>query len=300
MEFISIVNGVSLGPGHCVALAQIRESPESDPTSLIMNWSSESGITGWGVDCILHWMACTSGPEPQIFFCGPLGYVVVLNKNNLSNETIHFSLMGPDDLGFLRDLRVIDQSLFATGMSRQVYRRLGPDNWGRCDKGTACPPQKLLDVPGFNSIDGATQKDLYAVGFGGEIWRRRQEQWKQIDSPTNAALYCVKAVNDKSVYACGQAGVFLSGYGDTWKFIDHDATRDVLWSMEWFQGHLYLATMKQLYRYENNELLEIDLGLPGPRSFARLHSDGQALWSFGSHHLSWTENGHTWEDAVIE
>lgn len=127
---------------------------------------------------------------------------------NLSEGPIDPKPTGPSVHGVIRDLRIIGANVYAAGMRRQVYRRERDHQWVHIDRGVVQEPL-LTTIAGFNSIDGIGEKELYAAGFGGEIWTRQNDVWKQINSPTNLILNKVLVV-DKTVYICGQRGVLWS------------------------------------------------------------------------------------------
>lgn len=227
---------------------------------------------------------------------GRLGYIGVIDGDKVFDETI----IGPQSEGFIRDLKIIGQHAYATGMGRQVYRRLGPGNWQRFVSGIADTSNDYLQVTGFNAIDGVSEEDIYAVGFDGEIWRCVRGQWHQITSPTNLILECVKAIKPDLVYAAGQAGILLRGCEDIWEFIDQTQTTQDFWGLEWFSGRLYLSTEEGLFRLnERDELEAVQMNLPEPRTYSQLDASNGALWSFGPKHLSWTVDGQTWNDVVM-
>ncbi|MGH2624519.1 MAG: hypothetical protein ACRDE7_12690, partial [Sphingobacterium sp.] len=202
--------------------------------------------------------------------------------------------------GYIRDLRAIGSTVYAAGMGRQIYRRTSRGNWIPIHEGVINKPKHYLDVTGFESIDGVSEDEIYAVGFNGEIWRYHEEKWQKIDSPTNLTIERVRATSSDVTYACGQKGVLLRGRGDAWDIVRHEETEDDFWGLEWFLGRLYLATHGELFTLnEQDELKRVDLGLPGLRTYSQLHAAEGALWSFGAKHVAWTKDGETWHDVAI-
>jgi hypothetical protein len=181
-------------------------------------------------------------------------------------------------------------------MARQVYRREGPENWCRRDEG-AVLPIGAIEVAGFNSIDGVCEHDIYAVGFGGEIWRCVYRRWYQVKSPTRAILNCVRVVRKELIYAAGHKGVLLRGNGDGWEQVVQKETTDDLWGMEWFNETLYVCSDKAIYCVnEDGEFKAIELG--HIKTSGHLHANDGVMWSFGGKHVAWTENGLDWNDAT--
>jgi hypothetical protein len=237
--------------------------------------------------------------EPSILVVtGPAGRVFVKINDILSEEEIDSSPNGPEKNGDIRDLQAIGGFAYAAGMGRQVYRREKNGTWSRQDTGVLQPPSKT-EAFGFNSIHGITEDNIFAVGFGGEIWQRLNGKWKKITSPTNLILNCVVMKDEKTVYSCGQMGILLKGSGQNWKVIDHGITKDQFWSMAVFNDELYLATEFQIYKLINeDELIPIETGIKKSRSFGHLHSNDGVLLSTGTKLVCFTEDGKKWTDIT--
>jgi hypothetical protein len=238
---------------------------------------------------------------PEIIILGSGGEILraIPGNPNSDEEMIDEGPEGVKYRGPMRDLRRIGEHLYAAGMGRQVYRREGPSQWSRADAGVVQPighMSKDGNVAGFNAIDGISEDDIYAVGFGGEIWRREKGRWRQLDSPTGVVLTGLKVVRPDLAYAIGQRGVLLEGKGDAWRAIDHQATEDDLWGIEWFKDHLYVSSAKGVFRLAlSGDLQPVDMGLGTGRTYYDLHANDGVLWSVGPKHLSWTD-GSKWMD----
>ena len=57
---------------------------------------------------------------------------------------------------------------------------------------------------GFEAIAGFGEENIYAVGWRGEIWQRKDDGWIQRDSPANVILTGVCCTDDGYVYICGR------------------------------------------------------------------------------------------------
>jgi hypothetical protein len=218
---ISIRSGLSLGPDACRIIAQIDELIDAgEIDSEIYRWEREAGWSARSVE----WVAIRAAPGTRsgVFFTlGFGGQIDVEDNGTHADEYIDRLPNGRRDFGGdLRDIRLIGKELFVAGMSRQVYRRIADGEWAHEDEGT----RQLdgdLSVAGFNAIDGTDPDDIYAAGFGGEIWHRRGGRWHQVESPTNVVLHRLRVVAPDLVYACGQQGVLLRGHGDIWTVVEH-------------------------------------------------------------------------------
>lgn len=266
--------------------------------TLIMKWMGPGGTWShfeqvW--TAVRLWVK--EKPDVEFFVLGAdgtVGYSSTYIDN--AEEQVDPTEEGPSRRGPLRDLRWIGNHLYVAGMGRQVYRREGPGRWVRKDQGVVLD-RGVIEVAGFNAISGLDEDDIYAVGYGGDIWRRVTSEWRQMESPTNVMLNRVRAIDRGLVYACGQKGVLLRGHGELWETIDHGATTDSLWGMEWFNGRLYASSDAAVYVLEEDDHLKrVDMG--GIKSCGHLHANHGVMWSFGTKHLAWTDDGVHWHEVT--
>ena len=191
----------------------------------------------------------------------------------------------------LRGVGVVDGLAVACGMKRQVYRRDGEATWTAMhapapDKGNA----------GFEAVAGFSSKEMYAVGWNGEIWEWNGKKWVNRASPTNLILTSVCCAADGKVYICGQTGTLLKGRHDTWKVVDLGDFNDDLWAVRWFKDRLYLASMKALFTLGDGGLEPVDFGDDAPATCYRLTDAEGVLWSVGSGDV-FSFDGSTWTRA---
>jgi len=243
-------------------------------------------------------MCIHSVPESHLVSTGPAGIVSILTKAGKEEEEIDSTLDGPERRGDICDMRVIGDHVYVCGMSRQVYRREGKNMWTRQDEGLV-KPRGSFDLVGFNAIDGLTEKDILAVGFGGEIWRRQKQTWRQLESPTNVVLTALRVVKPNLAFACGQQGILLRGRGDHWEVIAAEGTKEDLWGVEWFNDKLYVASTNNLYTWDekSNDLEKVTLDMKGKYTFSHLHQNDGLLLSVGPKHVIYTEDGTKWVDT---
>jgi hypothetical protein len=236
-------------------------------------------------------LAFVASPKPCLYALAGDG-TVGLGYGSYAEEHIDRSDHGPTGRGPLRDLRLIGATLFAAGMSRQVYRRTSSGQWSRCDQGVVAPLGETT-LCGFTSIDGLSEDRIWAVGYFGEIWSFHDGSWRQQESPTNAILHRVKAVQKNMVLACGQKGVILTFRGEQWAELAHIDGEDHLWGLECFKDLFYIASEKALYRLTIDGSVD-RVSVDGVTSFGHLHANDGVLWSFGTKDLAWTADGSTW------
>jgi hypothetical protein len=265
-----------------------------DATQIII-WSStkvqHSMIKGWQAVGIIF----IENPEPTVVAVGAYGDAWVGTSKGFSTHRFDSQLRGPLHFGPIRDLRVIGGEVFAVGMSRQVYHMKPTGIWTHIDENILVPAGKGK-AKGFTSIHGFSAKDLFAVGFEGEIWQRIDANWAPIPSPTNMKLERVVCTPDRTIYAVGQAGTIIRGFNGTWTILEQSLTTKQFWGAEWFRNRLWLSTDDNLYflnSYGHLEMLKVDFIQPG-FTCGYLSSNEEVLWSIGSRDLFWTKDGEDW------
>lgn len=178
----------------------------------------------------------------------------------------------------IRNAREIEGFVYACGMKRQVYKRIGEKKWIAIHAPAAGPTESK----GFEDLGGYASTEIYAVGWGGEIWQYDGTSWVARRSPTSATLTAVCCAPDGVVYVAGQGGVLLRGRGDTWNLVGwkEDVSVD-LWDLAWHDGRLYVATMTGLFTLDGETLAEVVVGGGATPSVFSLTVNDGVLWSIG-------------------
>lgn len=233
----------------------------------------------------LNWIACSASvchiPEERFLAVSPEGFVQVFGGGNIIEEQPIDKNKKNERKILLREVRGIAKGrAYAVGPARTVYRRDAPDKW----TGLNAPIPEIKDLMdvGFESIDGFNEEDIYAVGWGGEIWRYDGKLWKQIDSPTSLGLFKVRCAGDGYIYACGQMGILLRGRNEQWEIIEHEATEENLRGIEWFNEKLYVSTTESVYELKNDRIIPIDFGNEVPSTCYHLSANDGIMWSIGA------------------
>jgi hypothetical protein len=164
--------------------------------------------------------------------------------------------------GNLRKLRAIGDEIFACGMGRVVLKRERAGIWHHLG-----PPARAddPDVTGFEDVGGFAEAEMYAVGWGGEIWWRDRGNWQRVDSPTSLNLRALCCAGDGNVYIVGQDGTMLRGRRDDWTLMDTERKENLM-DVAWFAGHTYVTTDFRILRSSGDKLVvETDFVSPGDR-----------------------------------
>lgn len=265
------------------------------------HWDSQSvPIVGTGV-------AVAYFPQPNALIMGVDGTVIRWGQGPVSQEQVDASDSGPQNYGDLREIRTINKKAYVVGMSRTVYCCEAVGKWKRLDHGVRLEEEDADG--GFNSIHGFNDKDIYAVGWGGEIWKFDGKQWKQSASPTNVGLQRVVCAPNGIVYCCGQQGMALFGSANQWKVFNNDVTSDTFWGMTFFKGRLYLSTSDGLFVAEEDRIekhtIKPQKGAKSIRTtpgdcFYRLDSSADVMWSIGEKMAIFTGDGEWWQETPYE
>lgn len=246
----------------------------------------------------LDWTAISASvcylPEERFIVISPTGKVQVSGGGHIDNEApIEDGKYSPQSRGPLKEVRGIANGFaYAVGTCRQAYRRDGPGKWTCIDQTAQTSVEDITDTC-FESLDGFSNTDIYAVGWEGEIWHYNGAKWEMMDSPTNLALFKVRCGGDGFMYACGQVGTLLRGKGTNWELIDHDSTDENLRGLQWYNDILYVSTMENLYKLVEGELLKVEFKKDVPKTFNHLSARDGLLWSIGAKDVM-EYNGKVW------
>lgn len=183
--------------------------------------------------------------------------------------------------GNLRNLSVIEETIFACGMGRVVLQREGKGQW----KPVGPRPKKDdAEVIGFEDIDGYSKAEMYAVGWGGEIWWLDKGIWRQVASPTSINLTALCCAEDELVYVVGHNGIMLRGRHDSWSVIDTDRKENFR-DIAFFDGKIYVTTDFRILKLVDDKLVnDADFADPNdlPITCNRLLSVADGLISLGT------------------
>jgi hypothetical protein len=136
-------------------------------------------------------------------------------------------------------------------MGRIVLRREADGTWTNVSA-----PDPSLDegVIGFNAIAGSPAGDVFAVGWGGEIWVRANERWEAQDSGTNTNLNAVSVGADGGVIAVGDVGTVVVGRQNQWSVLDINTDFN-LQGVCHFGDEVFVCSDFELFRLENEALI---------------------------------------------
>lgn len=243
----------------------------------------------WGSNANTDWdstaIAVARKPSEKLVFIGEDGDVCTYVGGKSEKETIK---PAPT---LIRNAKTVDDLVIACGMRRQVFQRVGERKW----VDISAPLSKPEEEAGFEAIDGYDLKELYAVGWKGEIWQYNGTKWTKRASPTNVILSAVCCAADGNVYIGGKDGVMIKGRNASWEIIEWEDEVDAdIWDLCWFGGKLYVATISNLYTLNGNQLDEVDFGKIDVSSCYSLTTAQGVLWSIGKEDVL-SFDGTSWQ-----
>lgn len=243
---------------HLVVALTPREIPEDSEVGDLTLVVVRRGPNDWimleqpYLWCVVD--SISSYAQETAVFLGMEGQLLFLDRTNATNELVEPNVEeGPDSLGPLRGLGVINGILYMVGMGRQVYRRSRRGRWEKLNKSIRLHEDDE-NIVGFNAIGGFSDQEFYVCGFEGEIWRGEKSRFFQIDSPTNMPLTHIFCDEDGSIYICGRCGTLLTGRWETWEILAKDVTDDDFWSIVRYRDRLYILGTLRLYSLEDGIL----------------------------------------------
>ena len=213
----------------------------------------------------------------------------------LESEETDSLLLGPPS-----EITTIGDHAYVCGMSRSVHKCLDRNRWVRIDHDVRDTSDA---IKGFRSIDGFAEDDIYAAGWGGEIWHYNGNRWRQIDSPTNVTLNKLICAKDGKVYIAGDAGFLLVGRDESWNIYTIPHEKDDLYAVAYFKNEVYVSGTDRLYILKGNRLKPVKIQSKQPieygpnQAFGMLAATDEVMWCGGNKCLMFTHDGHWWEEV---
>lgn len=197
----------------------------------------------------------------------------------------------------LNEVRSIGGKAYVVGTRGAVYRRVDAGRWQCID--TGCYDANNFDR-GFESIDGFSEDEIYAVGEQGEMWLYDGSMWRQLDSPIHSALNAVVCGPTGVVYAAGANGCIIKGRGNQWQLLSGIPRSYEFWSIACFEGHVYLTanTRTVLVLSEAGGVTPVDFRECSiPMTAYHLKVRNNEMWLFGRKDVRVFDGG-VWTEVV--
>jgi hypothetical protein len=279
-----------------VSLIGDEESDKRLSQSIIVVWNGGNWLGE--DDKVKAWetvdMTVARKPLEQALTLGENGEIYCIGSGDHHDEFVEPNRDPQRNPGPFRAINRIGDAVYAVGMGRQAFKREANGSWVAIDASIRPDPDDE-NVYGFEAIDGFDEREIYAVGWNGEIWRYDDSDWHQQISPTNFTLTDVCCAGDGTVYACGRMGLLLRGRGDEWEAIELGDFSGDIWSLAWFDSTLYFCTMDAVYSLEADDSIAVaEMGNDPATSCYKLSVAEGVMWSVGAKDIM-SFDGKKWE-----
>lgn len=267
----TFLSGVAIRPGFFFFAKELDDLVKKDtPNSSFFVYKEEDVENFRKYDENVGWPAIsmtTFKPESGkrvVVAIGPHGDFWEVLPSTTEEVTGHITTKKVN----LRKVFSVDNTIYACGMNRVVFRRTTTNEWTSFGPG---PAKGDAAVVGFEDMNGFNTDELYVVGWGGEIWWCDHGEWKQVESPTKANLTAITCGTDGVVYIVGHDGTMLKGRHDKWELVEtarKEDLRDVA-----IQGkQVYTATDFTLLKLTKDGLVpESDFAQAGDQPATCMH-----------------------------
>lgn len=186
-------------------------------------------------------------------------YVVGSGDNDFETDIASWQKNGINR-GTIDKSRAIDGVLYVAGGGRSVGYREGKNKWVSLTQMLPFEYKRDWNTAGFADLDGFSRNDIYCVGGKGDVWNFDGKQWRQVHFPSNLDLYTVCCAGDGFVYISGYGGNTFRGKGDDWKQIYKGEMALPFNDMGWYEGKVWCTSDYGLWTIEKNDIKPADVG----------------------------------------
>lgn len=278
LENQTFIRGIELANKRFVLMTQDPNLDiETAPHTGFCYWEKDPGWCAIGLGGTLTLDATTNEDASAVLHIDPEGFLHEIGGGPTKKETLRDRDGNPPSSP-INGIRCVGDHVFAVGVERQAYARHNFGKWNMIS------PPEIMDPAqpaSFQAIDGLSPRELYAVGWDGEIWSFDGENWQQRESPTNVVLNDICGGDDQCV-AVGLAGTVLLGRGDAWDVIRHDETNEPFWAVRYFDGAFYMTAVSGIYCLKDGQLSMFRETDKDMRTTYGLSVGPSGLWSIGT------------------
>ena len=190
------------------------------------------------------------------------------------------------DLGYMRSIREVGNTLFACGFNSQVYMRQGR-TWKSLVAGPLAHHHPASDdYIIFNTIDGYSERDVYVAGSDGALFYWNGAEWRRIPLETDEDLECIRCYGTDDVWIGGANGTLLNGNAVRgFRDVSSVTDNDTFWSLAKFKDKVYLGTTRGLFAFDGKAIGPVITGLKPEVETYSVDATADALWSIGAKDL---------------
>ena len=234
--------------------------PTRDPKD---QWAAR----GWHEVTGVHGCPCFKPSERWIFISDP-GEVYVLGKGDDGDEA---PIVKAKRKYFTALKCIAGGHAYAVGLGRKVYKRTKPNTWKQLHTDSMADSKgTTIDEMGFRDIDGFSDREVYACGGSGDLWKFNGKTWKSVDLPTNASLEKICCASDGMVYITTNANFLLLGRDTEWEIKEQDVADYLLEEIVCYKDRVLVSSLEKIFELRDVELVETELSLPAMDSYAHM------------------------------
>jgi hypothetical protein len=211
----------------------------------------------WDLMTGIHGCACHAPNERWVFVADP-GEVYVVGQGDdgdekpVTKKRAHFNAVKC----------IAGGHAYAVGLGREVYKRTGPNKWFSLADAALKKLPRDLGRAGFRDIDGFSEKDIYACGGRGDLWRFDGKRWIDQACPTDANLEKLVCAADGKVYVTTNQSKLVIGRDREWRTVKIDAVGEALQEMVSYGSRVLLSTDATVFDVTGGKARPVDFGLP--------------------------------------
>ncbi len=232
----------------------------------------EFGLAG---EVFLSIDATTDG---QAYVLGANGTVFKFNwraetQDDLKASRVLIENSVVDDIGPLRQIRVVGGDVICGGSGGQMYRLIG-------DQFEAFP-QLIIDgvEPTIEGICGNSVNDFVVVTSDGLGAFFNGSDWHNLDLPTNASLTSVCVLEDGRYAIAEYYGTILLGNREQWSIIEPIDEERSYWGIVSRDGVVYVSHSGGIDMLCDNKITSLDIPEANQYEFTGLTASTDGIWS---------------------
>ncbi|MEM9453696.1 MAG: hypothetical protein AAGF11_05925 [Myxococcota bacterium] len=224
---------------------------------------------------IAHCLRFETHPQRAVWILDRYGTAWRFDDSGLADEDLPIAFNG-----FVHSMRRLGGRLLACGGQHSVFVRTDK-GWQHYDQGIFQDSPEGLVERSFCDIDGSAFDDVYCVGWNGAIAHFDGRRWALLEPPTDTVLYRVMCRSRDEVYLCGANGnLFRGNRRAGWQYLGLEQSEELLYSMAWFAGALYVCSSGGLWRLDQDQLMPVEPEIDAecPRTYYKMSASEQELW----------------------
>lgn len=245
----------------------------------------------WDLMTGIHGCACFAPNERWVFVSDP-GEVYVVGQGDDGDEK---PITRKRAAQFSAVKCIAGGHAYAVGTGREVYKRTAPNKWTRIsDDSLLKEMPKAIDHAGFEDIDGFSERDVYACGGRGDLWRYDGNRWTNQDCPTDANLERLVCAPDGNVYVTTNQSMLLIGRSNQWRTVDIDIGDQMLQEIVCYGPRVLVSTDDSVFEVTGGIARSVDFGLPAMTTYTHLAA-GDGILVLAGESEAFLHDGNQWK-----